>query len=77
MGTTQNISLCSIKENIKVKVYGIVRQVDMLGRITIPKEYRTSANMEIGTDVEICLVDEGILIRHPEIAIPTNRKENN
>lgn len=77
MDTTQKISLCSIKENITVKVYGIVRQVDMLGRITIPKEYRTSANMEIGTDVEICLVDEGILIRHPEIATSTNRKENN
>lgn len=43
--------------------YGIRKQVDKLGRITIPKAFRNVLGMSSGSDVVICQVDEGILIK--------------
>ena len=38
---------------------GLVRKIDDLGRVTIPKEYRNELDMEIQDKVEIFLVEEG------------------
>lgn len=43
--------------------YGIRKTIDQLGRITIPKAFRTISGMDIGDEVEICQTDNGILIR--------------
>ncbi|MCK8825494.1 AbrB/MazE/SpoVT family DNA-binding domain-containing protein [Fuchsiella alkaliacetigena] len=44
-----------------MKSVGIVRKIDNLGRITIPKEVRNSFDIEVGDPVEI-LVDEDEVI---------------
>ena len=47
------------------KYLGIVRTLDKLGRITVPKEYRKQYKLFDGTKMEIIAVpeQEGILIR--------------
>jgi transcriptional pleiotropic regulator of transition state genes len=42
---------------------GIVRNVDALGRIVIPKEFRKSLNIDEGYPVEISCVDGGIRVK--------------
>lgn len=46
---------------------GIVRQIDPLGRICIPKEMRRSAGMKEGDEVEICLEGTNIVIKPYEV----------
>lgn len=46
---------------------GIKREIDRLGRICIPKEMRTLLNLS--SEVEIVLTEEGILIRNPEYVL--------
>ena len=46
-----------------MKVYGPVRKIDDLGRITIPKEYRNTLNVREGDELEILLTDEGVLMK--------------
>lgn len=43
--------------------YGIRKTIDQLGRITVPKAFRTATGMDIGDEVEICQTNEGILIK--------------
>ena len=43
---------------------GIVKEIDKLGRIVIPKEFRERFSIE--KDVEILITEKGILIRNPE-----------
>lgn len=43
--------------------YGIRKTIDQLGRITVPKAFRTATGMDIGDEVEICQTDNGILIK--------------
>ena len=45
---------------------GIIRRIDNLGRITIPKELRAFYNRPENTRVEIIGTSEGVLIRCPE-----------
>lgn len=45
-----------------MKAIGIVRKVDSLGRIVIPKEIRDMGNMEEGTPLEIYVDEEGQII---------------
>ena len=49
------------KNNLKSQE-GIIRGVDGLGRIVIPKELRVSLDICIGSYVSIQRVDEGIFI---------------
>lgn len=42
---------------------GILRKVDELGRIVIPKEIRKSFEIEEGTEVEIYTNKDGIVIK--------------
>lgn len=43
---------------------GIVKELDKLGRIVIPKEFRD--RLGIDKEVEIVVTEKGILIRNPE-----------
>ena len=43
---------------------GILKEVDMLGRIVIPKEFRK--RFGLGEQVELIPTEEGILLRSPE-----------
>ena len=42
---------------------GIVRKIDELGRIVIPKEIRKSLNIRNGEDVQIFIRDEEIVLK--------------
>ena len=48
---------------------GIMRKVDNLGRVTIPKEYRDFYHLN--EQAEICLIDtkEGLLISNPKYKV--------
>ena len=41
----------------------VIRNVDNLGRLTIPKEYRRLLDIENSTSLEVAVIPEGILIR--------------
>ena len=43
---------------------GIIKEIDSLGRIVIPKDYRDRLSLE--KRVEVILTAEGILIKNPE-----------
>ncbi len=45
------------------KQIGIVRNLDSLGRVVIPKEYRKILNLNYNDSVEIILIDDGIFIK--------------
>ncbi len=47
--------------------YGIIRQVDSLGRVVLPVELRKLYGIEKNGSVEILGTDEGILIRLPKV----------
>lgn len=46
-----------------MRVIGINKQLDKLGRIVIPKDIRDFYCIETGDTLEILSTDEGILIR--------------
>jgi len=46
------------------KSVGIIKEIDKLGRIVIPKDYRD--RLSLGKRVEVLLTSEGILIKNPE-----------
>ena len=45
----------------------IIKEIDRLGRIVIPKEYRERLNLT--NEVEIVLTKEGVLIKNPEYVL--------
>jgi len=48
---------------LNVKPLGIVRKIDELGRIVIPKEVRRQQGWTTGTPVEMLGSDDGVFIR--------------
>lgn len=48
---------------------GIVRKVDSLGRVTLPKELRRVFKLDKDDRVEILATEEGILLRVPNIEV--------
>lgn len=46
---------------------GIIKEIDKLGRLVIPKEFRERLNFE--NSVEVLLTNEGVLIRNPEYVL--------
>ena len=48
---------------------GIVRKIDSLGRVTLPKELRRVFKLSKDDEIEILATDEGILLRVPNIAV--------
>ena len=53
---------------------GIIKEIDKLGRIVIPKEFRDRFNLV--DEVEIVLTEEGILIRNKEYVLVKSNPEN-
>lgn len=51
----------------KMEKLGVLRPIDNLGRICIPKEMRRFFNLE--NEVEICFTTDGILIRNPKYIV--------
>ena len=43
-------------------IQGIIRPIDELGRIVIPKEYRKQLNLKEGQDLELVVVNDFIVI---------------
>ena len=54
---------------------GILRQVNSLGRIVIPKELRSLYQIETTDQIEIIGTDEGILLKVPGLEIKRIREE--
>lgn len=48
---------------------GIVRKMDSLGRIVIPKEFRRVFKLDKNDEIEILATEEGILLRLPDIEV--------
>lgn len=42
---------------------GIIRKIDKLGRVVVPKEFRKALNIGITDSVEIVLVDDRVEIK--------------
>jgi len=47
----------------KSELRGMVRRVDNLGRILVPKEYRRELDLEKDAKIEIAILEDGMLIR--------------
>lgn len=43
---------------------GVIKEIDSLGRIVIPKDMRD--RLLLGKNVEVILTTEGVLVRNPE-----------
>lgn len=55
------------------KVTGIIRRIDDLGRIVIPKEIRHSWKIREGDPIELCLTDNGLLLKKYSLVGTINR----
>lgn len=52
-----------VKEGENMRAIGIIRIVDELGRIVLPKEIRRANGITDGTPMEIYTTSEGILLK--------------
>ncbi|MBQ8163058.1 MAG: hypothetical protein IJZ93_01650 [Clostridia bacterium] len=50
-----------MKKNAKFQHPGVVKELDSLGRLVIPKEMRTLFGFE--KEVEVVVTEEGVLVR--------------
>ena len=55
-----------------MEVIGIIREIDNLGRICIPKEIRKTLKLE--KEVELLVTNEGLVIRNPDYVILNKEK---
>ncbi len=51
-----------------MKATGIIRNIDPLGRIVIPKELRKTFSLDPGTPIELFVADNGIFLQKYETA---------
>ena len=58
-----NIFFCYVEVYMSNRI-GIVKEIDKLGRIVIPKEFRERVGID--KEVEIIVTDKGVLLRNPE-----------
>ena len=56
---------------------GIIRKVDEMGRIVIPKEIRKQLDIEIGTNVEISMIKIQNDKKNKEYVVELRKVENN
>ncbi len=52
---------------------GIIKEIDGMGRIVIPKEIR--ALFRFGDKVELVITEQGVLVRNPEYRLVKRRGE--
>lgn len=54
-----------------MKATGVVRRIDDLGRVVVPRDMRKSLGLQEGTPLEVCATEEGILFKkyHPGITL--------
>ena len=68
----------TVSENV-----GVIKEIDRLGRIVIPKEFRERLNLE--KEVEVVLTECGVFIRNskyklietPETNLPNKKTDSN
>lgn len=48
------------------KKTGIIRKIDLLGRLVLPAEFRKVLGIDLNDDLEMTLTDEGVLIKKYE-----------
>nr|DAO34308.1 MAG TPA: stage V sporulation protein T [Caudoviricetes sp.] len=46
-----------------MKVTGVIRRIDDLGRVVVPRDMRKSLGLQEGTPLEVCATEEGILFK--------------
>lgn len=56
---------------------GIIRKVDELGRVVIPKEIRSQLDIDVGTNIEISMVKIQNDKKNKEYVIELRKAENN
>ena len=56
-------------------IIGLVRKIDNLGRVTIPKELRDIFEFKVHEYVEIYATEQGVFIRNPSIEIKRIEKK--
>ena len=61
------------QKNMLVEI-GIIKEMDSLGRILIPKDFRERLALE--DRVELILTTEGLLIRNPKYAFIKKRDQS-
>ena len=60
----------------KSDLRGMVRRVDNLGRILIPKEYRSELGLESNSRIDLAVLADGLLILPADTAGPARRIDN-
>ena len=53
----------------------VIRQMDKLGRICIPKDFRKSFDITKDTRLLLVMTDEGILLKKRELQITEEKKK--
>lgn len=56
---------------------GIIRKVDELGRIVIPKEIRNQLDIDVGTSIEISMIKIQNDKKNKEYVVELRKVENN
>lgn len=59
-----------------MKDTGVIRRIDDLGRVVVPRDMRKSLGLQEGTPLEVCATEEGILFKKydPGITLMDNVK---
>ena len=55
---------------IDMKIIGIKRKMDKLGRLVLSKPYRDHLKMKLNEEVEVFLTDTGVLVKKAHSACP-------
>jgi AbrB family looped-hinge helix DNA binding protein len=56
--TDNNNTICNLRRNVYMKATGIVRRIDDLGRVVIPKEIRRTMRIREGDSLDNSLTPE-------------------
>ena len=60
----------------KSELRGMVRRVDNLGRILVPKEYRKELGLEQNSKIDLETLDDGFLLRLLDESAPGRRVDS-